>query len=324
MKLCPICEKENPSSANHCMHCGNVLSPNEKLEESDKIFRELNEIKKTNELLKSALESELKNKQETANGKTENIIVPLPQTAPEQKNDAKTVAQPKSNKKTLALIFVMAALALIVFGVFYYQNIYLPEKVDREAPRYYTFADKTVLRSTREAGVDYSKIASLNYGSELITYSHDINGWSEVKDDMGNKGFIASAYLLDKTDFSILNNIFGDPESKQCIGTTKCRLALLNYYKTNTLNDTWKVFSRPKDAKINTVFYPRIYSKNSKFTDFAVIIKDTQTGNRKILVFGFNDDETLAWTKDGNAPNEGYIKKIYLTSSGTINVDYSD
>ncbi len=324
MKLCPLCEKENPSSANHCMHCGSVLSPNEKLEESDKIFRELNEIKKTNQLLKSALESELKNKQETANGKTENIIVPPPQPAPEQKNDAKTVAQPKSNKKTLALIFAMAAIALIVFGVFYYQNIYLPEKIDREAPRYYTFADKTVLRSTREAGVDYSKIASLNYGSELITYSHDINGWSEVKDDLGNKGFISSAYLLGKTDFSILNNIFGDTESKQCIGTTKCRLALLNYYKINALNDNWKVFCRPKDAKINTVLYPRIYSKNSKFTDFAVIIKDTQSGERKILIFGFDDDETLAWTKDGKAPNEGYIKKIYLTSSGTINVDYSD
>jgi len=308
------------------MHCGNVLSPNEKLEESDKIFRELNEVKKTNELLKSALESELKNKQENSIGKTENIIVPPPQqkTAPEQKPNAKTVTQPKSNKKTLVLIFAMSAIALIVFGVFYYQNIYLPEKIDKEAPRYYTFADKTVLRSTREAGVDYSRIASLNYGSELITYSHDIGGWSEVKDASGNKGYISSGYLLDKTDFAILNNIFGDTESKQCISTSKCRLALLNYYKINNLNDTWKVFSRPKDIKINTVFYPRIYNKNSKFTDFAVIIKNTQTSERKILVFGFNDDETLAWTKDGNAPVEGYIKKIYLTSSGTINVDYSD
>lgn len=322
MKLCPLCEKENPSSANHCMHCGNVLSPNEKLDEADKIFRELNEVKKTNELLKSALESQLKKEEESKERKPEPIIVPPP--PPEQKIQEQPTTPDTSNKKTLSLIFVLSAIALIIFGIFYYNNIYLPAKIDKEAPRYYTFADKTVLRSTKEAGVDYSKIASLNYGSELITYSHDINGWSEVKDASGNKGYISSDYLLGKADFTILNDIFGDQESKQCINTSKCRLALLNYYKINNLIENWKVFCRPKDTKPNTVLYPRIYTKNSKFTDFAVIIKNTQTGERKILIFGFNDDETLAWTKDGNAPNEGYIKNIYLNRQGLINVDYSN
>lgn len=322
MKLCPICEKENPSSANHCMHCGSILNPNEILDEADKIFRELNEVKKTNELLKSALESQLKKEEGTTEGKHETIFIPSP--LPEQKIQVQPITQPKSNKKTLSLIFVLLAIALIIFGIFYYYNIYLPVKIDKEAPRYYTFADKTVLRSTKEAGVDYSRITSLNYGSELITYSHDINGWSEVKDASGNKGYISSNYLLGKTDFSILNNIFSDEDSKQCINTTKCRLALLNYCKINNLIDNWKVFCRPKDTKPNTVLYPRIYTKNSKFTDFAVIIKNTQNGERKILIFGFNDNETLAWTKDSNAPNEGYIKNIYLNRQGLIIVDYSN
>jgi len=322
MKICPICEKENPSSAIHCMLCGNVLSPNENLNEADKIFRELNEVKKTNELLKSALESSLKKEVVTTEGKTESKIVPPP--TPEQIIQLQPVIPPKSNNKTIGLIFALPVIALIFFGIFYYYNIYIPEKIDKEAPRYYTFADKTVLRSTKEAGVDYSRIASLNYGSELITYSHNVNGWSEVKDASKNKGYISSNYLLGVADFSILNSIFADQESKECINTTKCRLALLNYFKINNLKDNWKVFSRPKDINPNTVFYPRIYNKNSKFTDFAVIIKDTQTGVRKILIFGFNDDETLAWSKDINAPNEGYIKKIYLNYNGSINVEYSN
>ena len=48
MKLCPQCEKENPSSANHCMHCGSELTPAENLDEVNKLHKELSEIKKTN------------------------------------------------------------------------------------------------------------------------------------------------------------------------------------------------------------------------------------------------------------------------------------
>lgn len=325
MKLCSICEKENPSSANHCMHCGNILSPKEKLDEADKVFRELNEVKKTNELLKSALESQLKKEDVTTKVKSETIIVPLPPTpTSEEKIILPTSSPPKSDKNMLVLILVLSAVILVTFGIFYYYNIFLPAKIDREAPRYYTFADKTVLRSTKEAGAEYNRIASLNYGSELITYSHDIQGWSEVKDALGNEGFISSVFLLNKFDFAILNGLFGDVESKQCINTSKCRYALLNYYKTNSLNEKWKVFSRAKDIKPNSVFYKRIYDINSKFTDFAVLIKNTQTGERKIVVFGFNEDESVAWTKDGNAPPEGYIKNIYLNQRGIINVDYSN
>lgn len=187
MKVCPLSEKENPISVNHCMQCGNVLSPSAKLNETNKIFRELNEVKKTNELLKSALESQHKKEEGPTEGKPEIIIIPL--TPPAQKINAEPKTPDKSNKKTLRLIFLLSALALIIFGIFYYNNIYLSAKIDRVAPRYYTFADKTVLRSTKDAGVDYSKIASLKFDSELMTYSHYLDGWSEVLDASINKGY---------------------------------------------------------------------------------------------------------------------------------------
>jgi hypothetical protein len=322
MKLCPQCEKENPSSANHCMHCGSLLTPTEQLDEVNKLHKELNETKKTNELLKSALESKLVNKKEQQESKPEVQTTSYP---PSEKINSEIISvKSKSSKKTVALIVALSTVILIISGVFYYNNIYLPAKIDREAPRFYTFSEKTNLRSSKESGADYNRIASLNYGSELITYSHNVQEWSEVKDAVGNKGFISSNLLLDKSDFSILNNIFGDQESKQCINTVKCRLALLNYLKNNSLNESWKVFCRPKDIKINTVFYKRINDKNSKFTDFAVILKNTITNERKIVIFGFNDDETVAWTKEGDAPAEGYIKNVYLDRQGYMNIDYSN
>jgi hypothetical protein len=317
MKLCPNCEQENPTVAKVCMHCGTRLTPNEKLDEKDKLQNELSEIKKTNELLKSALESQLEKKKEKPEKKQEELIPP-PSTLP-------PIVQPRPlNKKSIGLIIVLVAVALIVFGMFYYSNIYLPAKIDREAARYYTFANATNLRSSKEAGADYNRIASLAYGSELITYEHDFD-WSKVKDKDGNKGYVSSDYLLAYSDFSILNNTFGDTESKQCINTAKCRIALLNYYKNNSLSDNWKVFCRPKDTKPNAVFFPRLYNKNSKFTDFAVIIKNTQTGERKTLIFGFNDDESVSWSTDFYAPSEGYIENIYINPlNGDITVKYSN
>ena len=341
MKLCPQCEKENPSSANHCMHCGSALVENEKIDEVNKLHKELDEIKRTNELLKTALESKLKpdvppslKKEETTviveqtkkkeEAVNKSIALPSPPVPPKPKTPVIATTKPVNNKKNITLIIILASIAILVFGIIYYFNVYIPAKIDRDAPRYYTIADKTNLRSSKEAGVDYNWIASLNYGSELITYSHKVDGWSEVKDVSGNKGYISSDYLLDKHDFGILNGIFGDLESKQCISTAKCRLALLNYYKTSSLTNSWQVFCRQKELKPNSVFYPRLYNKNSKYTDFAVIIKNTSTGERKILVFSFNDDGSLAWTKDGVAPADGYIQKMSVNYSGEITIDYSN
>lgn len=230
---------------------------------------------------------------------------------------------PKSKIKTIVLIIVLATIAIGVFGFFYYQNVYLPEKIDREAPRFYTYADVTNLRTSQEAGVDYNLSGKLNYGSELITYEY-YSDWSKVKDKTGSVGYVSSVFLLNKNDFNILNGIWGDVESKQCINTAKCRLALLNYFKNNNLGTAWQIFCRPKDTKPNNVFFPRLYNKNSKFTDFAVILKNTVTYQRSIVIFGFNDDETVAWTKSGNAANNGYIKNITLNYYGEIIVSYAD
>ena len=107
---------------------------------------------------------------------------------------------------------LLIVLSLSVGGYFYYKNVYLPKKIDKEAPRFYTFSHLTNMRSSQMAGVDYNKIASLPYGSELITYSHG-SEWSSVKNG-DKKGFISSNLLLNsQLYFNILFSIW------QCIKT---------------------------------------------------------------------------------------------------------
>jgi uncharacterized membrane protein YhaH (DUF805 family) len=60
MKLCPQCEKENPSGANHCMYCGTALVEEEQLSEEAKLLKRLKEQEEENRLLKATLEAQLK------------------------------------------------------------------------------------------------------------------------------------------------------------------------------------------------------------------------------------------------------------------------
>jgi formylglycine-generating enzyme required for sulfatase activity len=64
MKLCPQCEKENPSSANHCMYCGTALVEEEQLSEEAKLLKKLKGQEEENRLLKAALDAQLKKEKE--------------------------------------------------------------------------------------------------------------------------------------------------------------------------------------------------------------------------------------------------------------------
>ena len=236
-------------------------------------------------------------------------------------------------------------------GLFLYYNVIKPRQIDRNAPRYYTFAPSVVLRSSKSAGADFNKIGSLPYGTELITYDYGYE-WSEVKVNSVNAegkkliGYVASPFILNKKDFSLLNSIFGDMDSRSVIETSKCRRALLNYFKEQnyigklsteeiselglpfpTKDNQWQVYCLPKEVATNYVYFKRILRKDSKFTDFAVIIKNINTAERKLLYFYFDDDETPHLAVELQAPEYGSIKKISLQTINNENylkIDYTE
>ena len=250
----------------------------------------------------------------------------------------------ESNRNLVVLTIVLAAVVgLFVLGgggFFVYKNVIQPRQIDKAAPRYYTFAPSVILRSSKVSGADFNKLGSLPYGTELITYNY-AEDWSEVKvnapgaDGKKMKGFIASPYILDKRDFFLLNSIFGNEDSKTVISTSKCRRALLEYFKSQgyvgnisaedaaqlglpypSYKNQWQVFCLSKDAKTNNVYYKKLTRTNSKYTDFVVIIKNINSGERKILLFSF-DDETEAprLVVERPALSYGTIKKVSLHRS---------
>ncbi len=318
MKKCPKCGKENVDGAKFCRYCGTWIKQ-EGLAEST-----------TGPASPVVPESAPKvAAQESAKPKV--TVVP---------NDGGYENKTGSGSKTF--IWIALLLLVVTGGVFLYRNVYMPAKVDREAPRYYPFAERTFLRSSQVAGIDANKLGTLLYGSELIVY--DCSGdWAYVKSASGKKGYVSSDFLMEKKDFYILNSIWGDSDSRTVVSTAKCRRALLNFYKNNGLigiinNDAWneafpgddlsdydsgwQVFCMPKKSKYNYVYYARLTNPKSKFTDFCVILRNVNTGMRKIVVFSFDDDETDHTVAVGDAGEEGLIRKVYRDQYGNFMVDY--
>lgn len=150
------------------------------------------------------------------------------------------------------------------------------------------------------------------------------------------KGYVASPFILNKADFYLLNSIWGDTDSKEVVSSSKCRRALLNYYKENhlmgelseemrteagitllpTQNNQWQVFCSPVNSKYNNAYYKRLINSSSKYTDFAIIIKNIHTSERKFLFFSFDDDETPRLLLEKRAPDTGFIKSVSVYSDG--------
>lgn len=316
----PKCDCEIPTSATFCSFCGTQQVENENLTEEERMRKEIAEMQNTIQLLTKALadaqqnsDSSEENLQSIDNMKRQ--LADLQGKNDYLQNSLKNLPPVKEKKSfPTSILIVGLALLLLVGGLVGYFYYYKPYITDRDAPRYYSFANNTFLRSSQEAGVDYNKLGTVPYGSELITYDKGI-GWSEVKwinSQTGKsiKGYISSDFILPSDDFKILNSIWGDNESKEIIDTGKCRIALLNYFKNGSYAGSWQVFSKLKNVKPNTTYYDRVVNRSSKFTDFAVIIKNINNSERKCLLFTFDDDETPHLVYEENAPFEGDIARI--------------
>jgi len=235
----------------------------------------------------------------------------------------------------LKQVIVAALLLCTTAGVLFYFFWLKPYLEDKKAKRYYTYVDNLILRSSQMAGVDYNFVKKLNYGAELLVYTQnpEYGEWAYVKANE-IKGYVSTQFILNKRDFYELNGIFGDVESKEAISTAKCRKALLTYFQDSVNrniigkidpqiqqeiygklknNEIWQVFSRGKDINPNTIAFPRFTDPNSKFTDFACIIKNIVSNKRKLLLFSFSETGVPSLVFETEAPDEGYIKSIKST-----------
>ncbi len=357
---CPECGRMVSPNADECPNCGAPIKELLANQEIDTPVDNQRSVPVT-----SSNEPPLPQKEQAPEkaivDKSEGEGPAHPQAAP-AKNAAINPPHQKTEKKKApkGIILLIIGLLLLVGGVgfwFYYTNVYLPEKRDAEAPRYYVIAPSINMRSTPEFEIDNNKIGSFPYGTEIIVYDSTktglkpylygkyapIDAKGKVLKDKVVEGYLAYDYMATKADFFLLNSIFGNDDARKMLSESRYKKALLDYfkkkqYKGNISRDkmieyginpnatqSWQVFCRHEKAKSNNVYRSRKYKKDSKYTDLAVIIKNINSNERRLLYFVFDDDESFHLLLEQPAPYSGYMKdrtlKLMSMDNGRYYVD---
>jgi len=228
----------------------------------------------------------------------------------------------KKNGKSKGCLWLVVLVGILGAG---YQFWYKDYKRDKDAPRNYVYATNLFLRSSAVADVEYNRLGTIPYGSELITYSNE-NGWAYVKVD-GKKGYVASDYLLGTEDFHLINGVWGNEDAQEVVSTAKCRLAVLDFLKRNNMqtgDSAWQLYAKQKEIKPNSVLFPRLNDGYDNYTEFVFILKDNQTGNRKLALYSFEENETPIFRYMEDAPEKGDIKSVtYSKWNDKYKVAYS-
>ena len=155
-------------------------------------------------------------------------------------------------------------------------------------------------------------LAFIYYSTFYLPTKNNFSSLGANNDTINKDNFLADSLV--NNEISILNDFPGDCDAIQRIKAKRCQLALFNYLKNNNLDDNWEIFNVLKDGEQYNTAIDTVVSENSpKFTDLAVILHNVQTGKRKLVVFGFDDDETLAWTNDFDVPDKETANEIKNT-----------
>lgn len=337
---CPQCHKEVAADWTVCPYCGyNIQKAREEEEARIEKAREEEKLRMEE---KARAEAELKYAPGNTSQPTEEATPAIAPTAPAsptapsiQKTEtpapanppvSTTVVSPAPRKSSAGLIAGIIIAVLLVGGICSYIFWYKPYAKDRDALRTYVHATNLFLRSSKLAGVEYNIITKIPYGSELITYQKD-SEWADIKFN-GMKGYVASPFVLEKSDFDLLNNVWGNTDARDCVISTKCRNAILDFLKRSQMQSGsrgWQIFTKGKDEKPNSVYYPRLYNKNSKYTDFAFLIRDNISGGRKLVIYSFGDESELPIFRASitGIPADGYIEYMGTNRYGKIIVNFS-
>jgi hypothetical protein len=229
----------------------------------------------------------------------------------------------KKSKLPIILGVLGVIIVALVLGYFFWGKDYLR---DKNATRMYSFARSLALRSSPAGGGDYNMIGNIPYGSEILVYDTGTE-WVNCKVN-GQEGYASPKYMLNKIDFQELNAILADEDTRTAVTQTRFKKALLSYFRNNNIigkmdeiiqkeiyggvstKEVWQLFATAETNVPNTVYFSKYSNQSSKFNDFACIIKNLATGQRKIVMFSFDSNEVPKFEGEAEAPSTGNIANI--------------
>ncbi len=200
-------------------------------------------------------------------------------------------------------------------------------KKDFSSETMITISENLRIRSDKDKNAYV--IGSYPFGTKVKVFQVFDNNWAEVS--IGNKkGYMSFEYLVLPETFYIIEGMFGNDNAKKLIASTKYRIAISNYLKSNNYTtkisksereklygkdskkEMWQIFAESPKAEFNSFCYGDYNGDNQR--DAAFILTNIKSGKRKLIVLEINNDiagryGNLIGTKDLNE-DYVYIKNI--------------
>lgn len=216
----------------------------------------------------------------------------------------------------ISLSITIGVIALIIWGVV---KLFFS---DSDGVKSYVYTAKTELYKSSEGISENNILSNIPYGT-LVDVTSQKGGFSEVEVD-GKEGYVMSDMLLKENDFKLLDGVWGNAMASECVIINRYRLAILNYVKAShmqTGKNGWQLMAKDMKTLPNSVLYPNINNGYDKFPDFAFVLINTKTNEKRTAVYSFTDDGQPKLVYEEQAEKAYMYSVVY--KNGTYIINYS-
>lgn len=197
---------------------------------------------------------------------------------------------------------------------------------DDDSNRHIVVAENLFFRSSPSAITDNNLINRLSYGTELKLLGRE-GDWAEVEVE-GEHGYVGWRYILPDSSFKRLDHAWDTVNIREIVDQNRSRLAVLDYINRHSLETGapyWQIFyTNEKGRMPNSVAWPDLKNMYDKYPEFAFIIENGLTHERRMAIYSFNPDtEEPILIYDQPVEYEGMIRDISLDRRGNLQISFT-
>lgn len=221
-------------------------------------------------------------------------------------------------------VLAAALLGLIVW--YFFSDKFKSDSTD-PTTQYTVLAENLTFRSSPSAIINNNVIAQLPYGTELKFIAREGN-WAEVE-VQGEHGYVGWRYILPDSTFRRLSETWDTVNIREIVDQNRCRLAVLDYINRHSLETGapyWQInyTGNGKGKMPNNVAWPDLKNMYDKYPEFAFIIENGLTHERRIAIYSFDSEtEEPILIYDDTVEYEGMIQDIRLDRRGNLQVSFT-
>ena len=173
------------------------------------------------------------------------------------------------------------------------------------------FADKLVLRSSMDSETSRNQLGTLEYGTLVYVHS-DTLGWAKVSVN-GERGYVASDYLLGEKDFRFLNGVFASDGSRFVVAEAKYRLALLDFLKRENLvtgGGGYQLSAHREKNKTDDICEKVVRVDGKTLTCFAFVLTQRDNRERQLGIYDVSSMDEPQFLYSATVTETGGLKDI--------------